>query len=50
MPKFPCKICSKRMAKNNKAICFDLCDICIHTKCNKINAATCKVLQNEEIK
>ena len=35
MPKFPCKICSKCMAKNKKATCYDLCDIYIDTKCNK---------------
>ena len=35
MPKFPCKICSKSVAKNHQAI---------HTKCNKINAATYNML------
>ena len=25
MPKFPCKISSKSVAKNHKAICCDLC-------------------------
>ena len=50
MPKFPCKICSKSVAKNHKAICCDLCQIWIHTKCNKINAATYNMLQNDETK
>ena len=50
MPKFPSKICSKSIAKNNKAICCDLCDIWVHTKCNKINAATYNMLQNDETK
>ena len=43
MPKFPCKICSKSVAKNHKAICCALCHIWVHTKCNKINAATYNV-------
>ena len=50
MPKFPCKICSKSVAKNHKAICCGLCQIWIHTKCNKINAATYNMLQNDETK
>ena len=50
MPKFPCKICSKSVAKNHKAICRDLCDIWVHTKCNKINAATYNMLQNDKTK
>ena len=44
MPKFPCKICSKSVAKNHTAICRDLCDIWVHTKCNKTNAATYNML------
>ena len=43
MPKFPCKICSKSVTKNHKAIYCDLCDIWVHTKCNEINNATCNV-------
>ena len=27
------------MAKNHEAICFDLCDIWVHVKCNKTNIA-----------
>ena len=50
MVKFPCKICSKSVAKNHKPICCDLCDILVHTKCNKINTATCNMLQNDETK
>ena len=50
MPKFPCKICSKSVAKNHKPICCDLCNIWVHTKCNKINAATYNMLQNDETK
>ena len=50
MPKFPCKICSKSVVKNHKAICCDLCHIWVHTKCNKIIAATYKMLQNDETK
>ena len=50
MPKFPCKICSKSVAKNHQAICCDLCKIWVHTKCNKINAATYNMLLNDETK
>ena len=50
MPKFPCKISSKSVTKNHKAICCDLCDIWVHTKCNKINAATYNMLQDDESK
>ena len=50
MPKFSCKICTKSIAKNHKAICCDLYDIWVHTKCNKINAATYNILQNDETK
>ena len=51
MPKFPCKIYSKIVAKNHKPIiCCDLCHIWVHTKCNKINAATYDMLQNDETK
>ena len=50
MPKFPCKICSDSVTKNHKAICCDLCEIWVHTKCNKINAAIYNMLQNDETK
>ena len=50
MTKFSCKICSKSIAKNHKAICCDVCHIWVHTKCNKINAATYNMLQNDETK
>ena len=50
MSKLPCKICSKSVTKNHKAIYCDLCDIWVHTKCNKINTATYNMLQNVEIK
>ena len=46
MPKFSCKICSKSVIKNHKAICY----IWVHTKCNKINAATYNMLQNDGTK
>ena len=39
MPKFPWIICSKSITKNHKAICYNLCDIWVLTKCNKINVA-----------
>ena len=50
MTKFPCKMCSKIVAKNHKAICCDLCHMWVHTKCNKINAATYNMLQKDETK
>ena len=50
MPKFPCKICSKSVAKTHKAVCCDLCNIWVHIKCNKINAATYNMLLNDETK
>ena len=48
MPEFPCKICNESVAKNPNASCCDLCNIWVHTKYNKINAATYDTLQNDE--
>ena len=50
MLKCPCKSCSKSVAKSHKTICCDLCDIWVHTKCNKINTTTYNMLQNDETK
>ena len=50
MVKFPSNICNKILAKNHKAICCDLCDICVDTICNKINVATYNMSQNNETK
>ena len=50
MQKFPCKMCSKSVAKNHEAICCDLCHIWAHTKYNEINAATYNMLQKDETK
>ena len=50
MPEFPCKMCSKSVAKNHEAICCDLCHIWVHTKYNKINATTYNMLQKDETK
>lgn len=48
MSNFPREICSKSVAKNHEAFSCDLCDICVHTKCNKINVTTNNMLQNDE--
>ena len=50
MVKFPSNICNKILAKNHKAICCDLCDICVDTICNKKNVATYNMSQNNETK
>ena len=50
MPRFPCKICSKSLAENHKAVWCDLCDIWVHIKCNERNAATYNMLKNDETK
>ena len=43
--KFAAKVLQKMIV-----ICCDLSDIWVHTKCNKINAATYNMLQNDETK
>ena len=43
--KDPCKTCNKAVAKTHHAIKCDKCNICGHTKCNKINLQTYKYFQ-----
>ena len=33
-PKFPCRICAKNVHDKDKAVQCDLCELCIHIKCN----------------
>ena len=34
--KYPCKICSKSVHKNHRALQCDVCDFWVHIKCNKL--------------
>ena len=45
MPKFSSNICNE-----HKAIYCDLCNMWVHTKCNKINIASYNMLPNDETK
>ena len=44
---FPCGLCLKAVAKNNKAVKYGHCDLWIHIKCNKINTQTYDLLLND---
>ena len=46
--KYPCKICQKSIAVNHDSIQYDRCDIWVHTKCNKINKQTYKLLKEDK--
>ena len=45
-PKFPCKICAKNISEKEKAVQCDLCELCVHIKCNNLNYLDYKYLQN----
>ena len=45
MVKFPCKICTKAVARNHRAI--HQCDIWVQIKCSKINSQTCDLLRKD---
>ena len=47
MVKFPCKICTKPVASNHRAIQCDICDIWMPIKCNKINSQTYDSLRKD---
>ena len=36
MVKFPCSVCEKSVAINHKAVCCDVCNRWVHTRCNNI--------------
>ena len=42
---FPCKLCKKRVAKNDHAVPCDSCHLWVHIKCNEINLQRYKSLQ-----
>ena len=44
--KFPCKICTKNVSENIKAVQCDLCELCFHIKCNNLNYLGYRYLQN----
>ena len=44
---FPCGMCLKPVAKNQKAVKCNYCDLWIHIKCNKINTHTYSLLLND---
>ena len=46
--KFPCGVCSKSVANNNRALCCDSCDKWVHMKCNFLNKKTYQKLQKDE--
>ena len=45
-PTFPCRICAKSVHEKDAAVQYDLCEISIHIKCNKLNYLDYKYLQN----
>ena len=45
---FPCGICLNPVAKNDKAVKCNNCDLWIHIKCNKINVETFNLLVNDK--
>ena len=45
-PKFPRRICAKNVHDKEKAVQYDLCELCIHIKCNKLNYLDYRYLQN----
>ena len=47
MVKFSCKICTKAVASNHRAIQCDICDIWVHVKCNKMNSQTYYLLRKD---
>ena len=42
--KFPCKICTRSVAKNHRAINCDICHQWVHIKCNYLSDSTYKHL------
>ena len=45
-PKFPCRICAKNVHGKDKAVHYDLCELWIHIKYNKLNYLDYRHLQN----
>ena len=45
-PKFPCRICTKNLHDEDKAVQCDLCGLWIHIKCNNLNYLDYRYLQN----
>ena len=46
--KYPCKICSKAVENNHRALQCDECDTWVHIKCNQLNSATYKILKEDK--
>ena len=46
--KYLCEICCNSVAKNEKPIQCDKCQLQAHIKCNKMNVQTYKVLIEDE--
>ena len=44
--KCPCRICAKKVRDKDKAVQWDLCELWIHIKCNKLNYLDYRYLQN----
>ena len=47
MVKFPCKIYTKTIASNHRAIQCHTSDIWVHIKCNKLNPQTYDLLRKD---
>ena len=45
-PKFLCKIFTKNVSENVKAVQCDLCELWVHIKCNNLNYLNYRYLQN----
>ena len=47
-PKYPCGICTKNIAKNQKLLRCNLCNYKVHIKCNKTDAKQYEKVKGSE--
>ena len=45
---FPCLVCNRAVAKNHRAVQYDLCDSWVHIACNNLNVYTYRKLQKNK--
>ena len=44
---FPCLVCNRAVARNHRAVQFDLRDSWVHIACNNLNVYTYRKLQKD---
>ena len=48
IPKFPCSVCYKAVAKNHNTVCCDSCNLWVHIKCNNLTKFCYRKMQTSQ--